>query len=292
MRPPSRTRALVLAVALLLGAAPAAASARAFDVGVGDSAQYPAEESAPLRAAAYRLVVDPAVPLSTYDAQIASHRAVGQLPQIVVGGIGTIHHTSADGVVATAVAAARRWAPVYSVSVVNEPNESGMPVCQYARTYLAAYPALKAAGVRRVLFGEWSPNNVLAWQHAELTHCRHTSRRLRGRIDAVAWHAYGNTAIDLGPKLSAMTARLAGRRPRLYVTEAGYVLRYRDYHVRAGTADAGGLRYWRHALAVARHRLSEIVAWDLRARPGGKWDSSLIDVAGRPRPAFDLIAGR
>jgi hypothetical protein len=86
-----------------------------------------------------------------------------------------------------------------------------MPVCQYARTYLAARAALKAAGVGRVLFGEWSPNNTLAW---------------------------------------------------------------------------------RHALAVARHRLSEIVAWDLRARPGGKWDSSLIDVAGRPRPAFGLIAGR
>src|SRR3954470_6104731 len=126
----------------------------------------------------------------------------------------------------------------------------------------------------------------------ERRRARPGDRRLRGRIDAVAWHAYGNTAIDLGPPLSAMTARPARRAPRLYVTEAGYVLRYRNSHARAGTADAGGLRYWRHALAVARHRLSEIVVWDFHARPGAKWDSSLIDVTGRPRPAFGLIAGR
>ena len=140
MRSPARVRALLLltaALAALMIVAPVA-SAATFDLGVGDSALYPAAQSAPLRGVANRVVIDPAEPLSSYDAQIADHRAVGQLPQIVVGGTGTKRHRSTTGVVATAVAAAERWAPVYSVSVVNEPDTAGVSVCGYAKTYVAA----------------------------------------------------------------------------------------------------------------------------------------------------------
>ena len=125
MRSPARLRVIVSALAVLAGillvAAPVASAAK-YDLGVGDSALFPAAQSAPLRAAASRVVIDPSKPLSSYDAHIAAHRAVGQLPQLVIGGTGTKNHRSTTGVVATAVAAAKRWKPVYSVSVVNEPD--------------------------------------------------------------------------------------------------------------------------------------------------------------------------
>jgi hypothetical protein len=294
MRFPARPRALVLTLALLLGAlliAAPMASAAKYDLGVGDSPLFPAAESAPLRAVASRIVIDPAKPLSRYDAHIAAHRAIGQLPQIVVGGTGTTRHRSTAGVVRAAVAAAKRWAPVYSVSVVNEPDTAGVSVCGYAGTYLAAYGKLRAAGVKRILFGEFAPHNALRWQRATLTRCGSTSRKLRTKVSSVAWHAYG-TGVDLAVPMSTVTRRLTHRRPKLYVTEAGHVLRHRSGNVLAAGVTGGSLAWWRHALRVASAHLAEIVAWDIRARPNAVWDSSLIDSAGRPRPAFDLIARR
>jgi hypothetical protein len=294
MRSAARARALLLALALLAGAlmvaAPMAAAAR-YDLGIGDHAVYPAEESAALRAAASRVVIDPARKLSVYDAHIAAHRAVGQLPQLVVGGTGTRNHRSTKGVVRAAVAAAKRWAPVYSVSVVNEPDTAGVGVCAYAKTYLSAYGALRRAGVKRVLFGEFAPHNAIRWQRATLTRCSATSKRLRSKVGNVAWHAYG-PGIDLAVPMKKLTKRLVHRTPKLYVTEAGYVLRHRPGRVLSAGIDRGGVAWWRHALRVAKTHLAEIVAWDIRARPNAVWDSSLIDGAGRPRPAFAVVAGR
>ena len=236
-------------------------------------------------------MIDPSKPLSSYDAHIAAHRAVGQLPQLVIGGTGTKNHRSTTGVVATAVAAAKRWKPVYSVSVVNEPDTAGVSVCGYAKTYLTAYGKLRAAGVKRVLFGEFAPHNAKRWLRATLTRCGTTSKKLRAKVPNVAWHAYG-TGVDLAVSMSTMTRQLTHHRPKLYVTEAGYVLRHRSGNVLAASAPGGAVGWWRHALKVADAHLAEIVAWDIRARPNAVWDSSLIDAAGRPRPAFAVIANR
>jgi hypothetical protein len=291
---PARVRALVLSLAVLAGvllvAAPMASAAK-YALGVGDSAIFPAEESAPLRAVASRVVIDPSKPLSSYDAHIAAHRAVGQLPQIVVGGTGTARHRSMTGVVRVAVAAAKRWAPVYSVSLVNEPDTAGVSVCGYAKTYLDGYAKLRAAGVKRVLFGEFAPHNALRWERATLTRCGTTSRKLRTKVGNVAWHAYG-TGVDLAVPISTLTRRLTHHRSKLYVTEAGYVLRHRSGKVLSASVPGGAVTWWRHALKVASAHLTEIVAWDIRARPNAVWDSSLLDAAGRPRPAFTLIAAR
>jgi hypothetical protein len=294
MRSPARLRALVLSLAVLSGivlvAAPMASAAK-YDVGVGDSPLFPAAQSAPLRATALRVVIDPAKPLHTYDAHIAGHRAIGQLPQIVVGGTGTKNHRSTKGIVAAAVAAAKRWKPVYSVSVVNEPDTAGVSVCGYAKTYLSAYGKLRAAGVKRILFGEFAPHNAKRWLRATLTRCGSTSKKLRAKVSNVAWHAYG-TGVDLAVPLSKLTRSLTHRRPKLYVTEAGYVLRHRSGNVLAAGVPGGAVAWWRHALKVASAHLTQIVAWDIRARPNAVWDSSLIDDAGRPRPAFAVIANR
>jgi hypothetical protein len=287
-------RLTILTLALLAGAALVAApmaSAAKYDVGVGDSSLYPAAESAGLHAKALRVVVDPSRPLSVNDAHILAHREIGQLPQLVIGGTGTRNHRSTKGIVAAAVAAARRWAPVYSVSVVNEPDTAGVGVCDYAKTYVQAYPKLKAAGVKRVLFGEWSPKDALKWQKATLTRCGATSRALRSMVGNVAWHAYG-TGMDLAKPIKAATKTVTHRTPKLYVTEAGYVLRHRSGQVLNAGLFQGGVAWWQNALKVASTHLTEIVAWDIRARPGGVWDSSLIDSTGHERPAFAVIANR
>ena len=293
MFPTARARAIVLASALAVCAVMVAApmaSAAPYALGVGDSSIFPAAESAPLRAVASRVVIDPALPLQHYDAHIAAHRAIGQLPQIVVGGTGTKSHRSTTGIVRTAVAAAKRWKPLYSVSVVNEPDTAGVSVCGYAKTYLTAYGKLRAAGVKRILFGEFAPHNALRWQRATLTRCGTTSRKLRTKVGNVAWHAYG-TGVDLARPLATATKKITHRRPKLYVTEAGFVLRHRSGNVlAAGVQDGAG--WWRHALKIASAHLTEIVAWDIRARPNGVWDSSLLDAAGNPRPAFAVIANR
>jgi hypothetical protein len=294
MRSAARARLLALSFAILscalMVAAPLASAAR-YDLGVGDSPLYPAAETAGLHAVASRVVIDPARPLKGYDAHIAAHRAVGQRPQLVIGGTGTTRHRSTKGIVRAAVAAAKRWAPVYSVSVVNEPDTSGVSVCDYAKTYLQAYGPLKKAGVKRVLFGEWSPQAALRWQRATLTRCGKTSRALRTKVGHVAFHAYG-TGMNLAAPMSAATRRIVHRRPKLYVTEAGFVLRHRSGQVLSAGVFESGVGWWRNALRVASVHLTEIVAWDVRARPNGVWDSSLIDAAGHERPAFALIANR
>jgi hypothetical protein len=294
MRSPARVRALVSSLAVLAGvlllAAPMASAAK-YAVGVGDSPIFPAAESAPLRAVASRVVIDPAKPLASYDTHIAAHRAIGQLPQLVIGGTGTKNHRSTAKIVATAVAAAKRWKPVYSVSVVNEPDTAGVSVCGYAKTYLTAFGKLRAAGVKRILFGEFAPHNAQRWLRATLTRCGTTSRKLKSKVGNVAWHAYG-PGMDLAVQISTATRRLTHHRPKLYVTEAGYVLRHRSGNVLAASAPGGAVGWWRHALKIANAHLAEIVAWDIRARPNAVWDSSLLDAAGRPRPAFAVIAAR
>ena len=289
-----RLRALVLASAalagLLLVAAPIASAAR-YDVGIGDSPLYPAAQSAPLRAVANRVVIDPAKSLAGYDAHIAAHRAIGQLPQLVVGGTGTKNHRSMTNVVRVAVAAAKRWKPVYSVSVVNEPDTAGVSVCGYAKTYVTAYGKLRAAGVKRILFGEFAPHNAQRWLRATLTRCGATSNKLRAKVGNVAWHAYG-PGVDLAVPISTLTRKLTRHPPKLYVTEAGFVLRHRAGSALSASISGNAVTWWRHALKVANAHLAEIVAWDIRSRPNAVWDSSLIDPNGNPRAAFAVIANR
>src|SRR4051812_35525808 len=108
MRSSARLRALVVSLAALgalLIVAPLASAAK-YDVGVGDSALYPAAQSAPPGAAGWRVVMDPTKPLASYDGQIGARRAVGQLPQLVIGGTGTKNHRSMTKFVRVAVAAA------------------------------------------------------------------------------------------------------------------------------------------------------------------------------------------
>jgi hypothetical protein len=269
--------------------------AHAYVLGVADAADANPAAGTLLKATVYRLVLDPAVPLETYDARIAAHRSAGQEPQLVVGGTGTTNHAASHGVVDYAVSAAERWPYAYSISVINEPNESGIGVCEYARTYLAAYRALHALGVRRILFGEWAPGGAIRWHIAVLTRCKNTSPFLREIVTDVAWHAYW-TSILWGPGFRAIARQLHMTVPRLYATEAGAVLHCNsNLDITSATeANRVGVTYWRMALsATRRDRLTEVVVWELHSPgPLSHWDSGLIEPDGGARSAFAMIANR
>jgi len=255
--------------------------AHAYTLGVGDRADADPHTTAALGAGVYRVVIDPDLPISSYDARIAAHRAVGQEPQLVIGGTGTKNHASAAGVVSTAVQAMRRWPYAYSISVINEPNLSGMSACEYASVYRQTRHALPG---RRVMFGEFSPPAALRWSAAIATSCPVF-------VSHFAWHAYDSDprwsgAIGNTRSLARDLTRLFHRRPQLYVTEYGVPTRGPN-----AASEPQALRAWRNALAVGRRYLRELVAWDVSETPASSaWDSSLVQTNGRRRPAFNLIA--
>ena len=170
---------------------------------------------------------------------------------------------------------------------MNEPDTAGVSVCGYAKTYLTAYGKLRAAGVKRVLFGEFAPHNAKRWLRATLTRCGTTSKKLRAKVPNVAWHAYG-TGVDLAVSLFwTMTRQLTHHRPKLYVTEAGYVLRHRSGNVLAASAPGGAVGWWRLRAQGRRLRTSPEIARVGHPRPPergvGLVRSSTRFAAGGPR---------
>lgn len=283
---------------VLLATLLAPASAHAYTLGAADGTTTGAHAAAQLGARTYRIVMDPAIPLDQYAPRVETYRAAGMRPQIVVGGTGTSVRgtTTRQGqwITAYAVAAFKRWPDAYSVSVVNEPNLSGTSACNYSKTFRRAYRSLKAAGVPRVLFGEWSPGQPVQWTNAAIG-C--SSKPITA--DGWAWHCY-----DAGPEWYGVTyaysthrwlqskrlrAHLRNRKGgglALYCTEYGQQTR----GVNAVSETVAALR-WSRALGLARKYMAEIVVWGIHEAPtGAKWDSSLTDSNGRPRPAFGMIA--
>ena len=282
----------ILAAACLVAALAVPSTASAYVLGVGDRADGDPQVSRSLGARVYRVVIDPDVPLAAYDARIYRFRAAGMEPQLVVGGTGTRRHAHRWGLERVALAAYHRWPFVYSISVVNEPDISGMSACAYARTYQRAYRLLKRAGVRRVLFGEWSPVNPLGWTHKILTRCG-----VRLHVDRFAWHCYdqyrfwtggvGNTPV-IRRFLHKYRSKLGGHTPLLHCTEYGAILRFASGPT--GEDEVGAIRRWRAALRIGSQYLAELVAWDIHSPDStSAWDSSLVEPDGRERPAFHVV---
>lgn len=281
-------------------------TADAYTLGAADGTTQAAPLAAKLGARTYRLVMDSTQPLESYAPRIDAYRALGMRPQLVIDGTGT----SVRGLTGKnwqtinyAVKAFKRWPDAYSVSVMNEPDLSGIDGCQYIRTFNRAYRMLKHAGAPRVLFGEFSPRAPMAWTTDVLAACHK-----RVTADGFAWHCY-----DANPKWQGIdsarpfaralkTLRHSLSTPRgfslpLFCTEYGVMTRPLGNQAgvyAAAVGDSGGATKWRHALNVAkRQKLAEIVAWGItEAHSGSRWDSSLVHADGTPRPAFAAIASR
>lgn len=291
-------RIRIALAALLLGLL-IPASAQAYTLGAADGTADAAPLAQHLGAKTYRLVMDSTQPLESYAPRVEAYRAQGMRPQIVVDGTGTdVRGRTGQNwqTINYAVKAFRRWPDAYSVSVMNEPNESGISACQYGRTFRRAYKMLKRAGVPRVLFGEWSPGAPLQWTSAMLTRCHLPSLT----ADGFAWHCYDDhpqwfgigQAREAGRYLKSVRKRL--HTPRgfalpMFCTEYGVITRGM---YAAGGSDSQGAARWARALRLARkHHLSQIVAWGITEAPtASAWDSSLRRADGSPRPAFGVIA--
>jgi hypothetical protein len=223
-------------------------------------------------------------------------------PQLVIGGTGTTVRgkTAREGywMINTALVAHKRWPGTYSISIQNEPDLSGASACRYAQNFRRAYKALKKAGVKRVLFGEWSPGMSMGWTPQILKRC--TKKTGPITADGYAWHCYdqrkewqGISEAD-GMKGWLNDNRRLLRTPAkkalsLYCTEYG-VLTRGDHAM----SDEKGAQMWRNALKLAkRYGVKQIVAWGLsEAHADSIWDSSLTRADGSFRPAFDVIQNR
>jgi hypothetical protein len=283
-------------LAVLAATLIAPASAHAFVLGAADGSTEAAPIAAQLGARVYRLVMDPAVPLDEYAPRIEAYRAYGMRPQFVIGGTGTTVRGKTNvekwQIVNYAVHALRRWPDAYSVSVVNEPNLSGISACQYAATFRTAYRMLKRAGAQRVLFGEWAPKKVDRWTGA-VRKCRPVV------ADGFAWHAYDWSPAWTGiTKAGAVHKMLRRMRVGLatpqrhtlpiFITEYGVPTPGRYSY----SAELNGPKLWARAFALVRkHHIEEIVAWGiLEVNGASPWDTSLVDAEGTPRPAFATVA--
>jgi hypothetical protein len=276
------------------------AQAQAFTLGAADGTPEAAPLAKQLGARTYRLVMDSRFPLESYAPRIEAFRAMGMRPQIVVDGTGTEvrgKHGRNWQTINYAVHAVKRWPDAYSVSVMNEPNMSGISVCQYAKTYRRAYRMLKRAGAQRVLFGEFAPTtepNPLDWTAA-------AARCTDGIVaDGWAWHCYDhggwygiNKARVIAGWLKVMRKSKwpirssTGRALQMYCTEYGALTR--GDHARS---EHDAARSWGRAFnLVRRWKVQQIVAWGV-AEVGShsKWDTSVFDANGNPRRSAAVIA--
>ena len=297
---PKRIRSPWLLAALCCLPLAFAQPAHAFTLGAADGSTEAAPVAAQLGARTYRLVMDSSQSLDTYAPRVEAYRAAGMLPQIVVDGTGTQvrgKHGQNWQTINYAVQAFKRWPDAYSVSVMNEPNLSGISACQYAKTFRRAYRMLKAAGVPRVLFGEFAPTEKptpLDWTAA-------IARCTNGIVaDGWAWHCYDNDGwfgINKARVISGWLKTMrrshwpvrsaTGHALQMYCTEYGVMTR--GGH-RAD--DLAAARSWGRAFSLVRkYHVQQIVAWGVLETPAASaWDTSVVAADGTPRKAFATIA--
>jgi len=284
----------VLATLLLLPTT----TASAYVLGAADGNVDAAPIARQLGARTYRLIMDSTIPLEAYAPRVEAFRAQGMVPQIVVDGTGTTVRGKTGRnwqTINYAIRAYQRWPDAYSVSVLNEPDLAGLSACQYARTFRRAYKMLKAAGVRRVLFGEWSPHTPREWTLAAMRCLPQDTV-----ADGWAWHGYDVGADWYGIQHAADIRRFLrsarhdlhtrmGEPLPVYCTEYGMMTRGPGGY---GETDAAAR--WSRALSLAsRYGFRQIVAWQILELPAwSRWDSSLVDSTGRPRAAFATIVNR
>jgi len=290
--------ALLLTVAVIAFATSAANAtvAQAYTFGAADGTTQAAPLAAHLGAKSYSIVLDSRLPLESYTPRIEAYRAYGMRPQLVIDGNGTGVRGKSNTnwpTINYAIHAFRRWPDTYSVSILNEPDLSGMSACNYARTFRHAYRMLKRAGVPRVLFGEFSPQNPLGWT-AAIAKCTN------GDViaDGWAWHGYDYLPEYYGVNKTRTISRALKSMRRVLHTRKGAALPMflTEYGVSTrgdiSEDDPVGAHRWANALRVAhRYRFANVVAWQILEAPAGsRWDTSLVRSDGSERPAFATIA--
>jgi hypothetical protein len=239
------------------------------------------------------------------DAAVRGARARGFRVQLTLGGTptpppawrGTLARPSVGGFARFARQAAGRYrGRVAEYGLYNEPDWSKVPPALYRRLYQAGRRAVRARDPHaRVLFGELSGARPIEYTCLAL-------RRGPVRSEGFAWHPYQWTrppaqaggrreVIGIGKaavlarflKTTRLLATVRGKPLGMYGTEFGYLTRgkYKLSPRRAA-------RWWPQALRQARRTgMRELIAYQMVAAVDDwRWDSSLLDADGQPRPAF------
>jgi hypothetical protein len=250
------------------------------------------------------------------EVDAAVRRARGFNVQLVLGGVGARPPAWAGGgdygtvgqgsyrylddraFVRFVKAAARRYGHRVKLwSILNEVEISGYPAERYASLYKRSRRAIRRyAGRRgRVLWGEFSP-------HAPLQYTRDVLAASRGPViaDGFALHPYSGTHAareggldNLGKAKRRVASWSRGKRRRL-VTPGGSPLPIygTEYGCQTRTnAEAECARQWHDGLEqAARHRLRQLVAYQMIPKYHLTWDTSLLRWDGSPSMAMWLIA--
>lgn len=282
----NRTRLIAAALASLSLALPASGSAAVIGTqdGLGATTAQLAQD-AQLGSVA-RVLVNPAAPLWQYDERIAAREAAGMKVQLVLGGV----YAGPAPTPEQAAAVVRRWPNAFAYSVVNEPENARSPYgsswashpSAYVRMFNRAYRAMKQAGAKRVLLGEWASSSLTDYLSG-----------LRGRIvaDGLAYHPYdrGNQgSVENTGRVYRLVHRLRARihTPRgfalpLFWTEFG--VRGPETWLKDAVERQPVQRFY-EALAVAgKYHVAEVVFYGVHG-PVAQWDTALFNADDSPRP--------
>lgn len=275
--------AVAVLVAVLASASPAPAAVIGTQDGPDASPAELAQDATFSKVA--RVLVNPSVDLRIYDPIIEAREQAGMQVQLVLGGV----YAGPAPTPAQAAAVVHRWPHAFSYSVVNEPENARSPYGsswanhprQYVRMFNAAYRAMKRAGAKRVLLGEWSSSSLLDYLNL-----------LPGRIvaDGLAYHPY-----DHGNQGSIENTRNVARVTRAIRasihTPRGYALPlfWTEFGVRGpetwlkDAVERQPERRVAQALAVARkYRVAEVVFYGVHG-PVEQWDTALFNADGSTR---------
>lgn len=297
LRPTSSYPGLVVLLLLLLVSAD---RAEAFALGSADVATASVaalEAAAALGSRSSRVVIDPHRPLNSYSDQIAAIERAGMRPQIVIGGLTTTtsRKVSPGWLAKVAVLIHRRWPGAFSLSILNEPELQGVGLKHYCRVFRHSYKALKAAGARRVLFGELSPAGPGLW-------FPRIAKGQCGKVtaDGFAWHAYdfGKDWLGALRNVRQLTRWLKALRPHLrtprgftlprFATEYGFPVRDGKW---AAPTEREAADSWRRAIARAqRADVTQLVIYHISAvGEESQWDTSILRPDGSKRLAYFAI---
>jgi hypothetical protein len=195
------------------------------------------------------------------------------------------------GFASFAAAAARHFRGRVVWEIWNEPN---LPRYWAGAPDPSAYVALARAAAREIRRedpGAWVLGPSLGGESFDLDYLEATFELgLLEIVDAVSVHPYGasqpEAAAEFYEQIRARIARFApGREIPIVVSEWGYPVE--------GLGAEGQADFLLRAIAVNRKAGVPLTIWYNWQEPITPWHSfGLLDVRGRPKPAYEALAGR
>ena len=295
VEPQTVARTVLIALALVLAlTAPAQALTKrqVFGIGnVGDPAALTDPRLLALEPTATRFIASWNVARTAgferdrVDAWYASARAAGLRPLLSFQGFKQRRAPSVAAYGRAVRAALSRWPAIREWQVWNEANHVTQPA-----TY--RHPA-RAARYAKALERACPRCTVLPIT-LQVSNARATKRwvarwlRAYGRTPRIwALHGYSDANRYTFKRLAGFLRE--HRRGRVWITETGALAKFADTFPYSLNRQVRATRYVFRAAVRFRKRVDRLYWWQWRGDPRPRrvrWDSGLLDAAGKPRPAY------